>query len=67
MTPCEFLEKCSFFNKYENERRFACQGFIMQYCKGEQQDVCKRKAYRQKYNAPPPPDMMPNGVMLKAS
>ena len=67
MSPCEFLEKCSFFNKYQDARTAACQGFIMQYCKGAHQHDCKRKAYRKEFNEAPPPDMLPNGVMLKAS
>ena len=66
MTPCEFLEKCSFFNKYQGLRTAACEGFIHQYCKGSEQHACKRKAYRQEHNEPPPPDMLPNGVLLKA-
>ena len=64
MTSCEFLEKCSFFNKYQGTNSAACRGFILQYCKGDCQAQCKRKAYRQEHNAPPPPDMLPNGVMM---
>lgn len=67
MTPCEFFEKCSFFGKYQDSRMAACQGFIVQYCKGEHQGDCKRRAYRREHNAPPPADMLPNGVVLKAS
>ncbi|MBU1176485.1 MAG: hypothetical protein KKH72_13855 [Alphaproteobacteria bacterium] len=66
MSPCEFLEKCSFFNKYQDERSAACEGFILQYCRGSSQHECKRKAYRKERNEPPPADMLPNGVMLRA-
>ena len=66
MTPCEFLEKCSFFGKYQGQRSAACEGFIQQYCKGAQQHECKRKVYRKENNAPPPADMLPNGVVLRA-
>ena len=67
MSPCEFLEKCSFFGKYQESRMAACQGFIQQYCKGAQQGACKRKAYRKEHNEAPPADMLPNGVVLRAS
>ncbi len=66
MTPCAFLSTCSFFGKYQDSRQAACQGFILQYCKGDQQEKCKRKAYRKEHNAPPPPEMMPNGIVMGA-
>lgn len=61
---CELLADCGFFQKYCNEKGLACRGFIKLYCQGEKQGECKRKQYRLEHGAPPPDNMMPNGLMF---
>jgi hypothetical protein len=62
---CELLDKCGFFNKYQETRELACRGFINQFWNGPKQNECKRKEYRYKYGVPPDDDMMPSGHMVK--
>ncbi|MEW6517733.1 MAG: hypothetical protein AB1439_12615 [candidate division FCPU426 bacterium] len=62
---CELLSKCGFFRKYQNTRELACQGFILQYCRGPKMNDCKRKEYRKQHNAPPVDDMLPTGDIFK--
>jgi hypothetical protein len=66
-TPCQNLDKCGFFAKYSAAHERACEGFINLYCRGAKQNECKRKAYRQQHNAPPPDEMMPNGGLVPLS
>jgi len=61
---CELLEKCGFFKKYEGTKELACKGFMKKYCKGSEQDQCKRKQYRKEHGKPPSDDMMPNGQLI---
>ena len=63
---CELLEKCGFFKKYQSTKDLACRGFLNMYCQGPKMDVCRRKEYRKEHGAPPPDDMMPNGMMIAA-
>ena len=66
MKDCDLLEKCGFFKKYQLTKELACKGFIRQFCQGEHQNTCQRKAYRLEHGTPPPEDMMPNGAMVQA-
>ena len=66
MDCCANLEKCGFFNKYNQSKQLACRGFTKLYCQGDKQGECLRKLYFQEHNCPPPDDMMPNGVMIAA-
>ncbi|MBU1086291.1 MAG: hypothetical protein KKD05_02100 [Candidatus Omnitrophica bacterium] len=63
---CESIEKCGFFKKYKETKALACRGFVRRYCKGPQQNECKRKKYSQEHGTPPSNDMMPNGQMIVA-
>ncbi|MBU1044006.1 MAG: hypothetical protein KJ915_06370 [Candidatus Omnitrophica bacterium] len=62
---CELLEKCGFFQKYQNTKELACKGFMNRFCKGPEMNECKRKEYRQKYGFAPSDDMMPSGQMIR--
>lgn len=64
---CELLSTCAFFKKHEQTKALACKGFVALYCKGEKQNECKRKEFRQKNGCPPDINMMPNGAMIKDS
>jgi hypothetical protein len=66
MADCPNLPTCGFMKKYCDSKNLACKGFVALYCRGEQQDTCKRKAYKAAHGAPPPDDMMPNGQVLAA-
>ena len=48
-----------------NSHHAACAGLVTKYCKGPDQDKCKRKEYRMKHGAPPADDMLPVGTMFK--
>jgi len=63
---CQYLLNCGFFKKYSDSKNLACQGFINRYCKGTERDVCKRLEFRMAHGTPPPEDMMPNGLIMKA-
>lgn len=63
---CKMLATCGFFKKYQDSKELACRGFILQYCKGDKMNDCKRLEFRMKNGVPPSEDMMPNGQMIKA-
>ena len=67
MVDCELLEKCGFFNKYQDTQNMACRGFIKSYCKGAKMDECERKKYRQAHGVSPDDDMMPSGQFIPKS
>lgn len=67
MEHCDLLEKCGFFQRYQNDLDLACRGFIKTYCKGPKMDDCKRKAYRAAHGAPPHDDMLPTGQSMPKS
>ena len=62
MAVCANLPTCGFFKNNENNRNLAVKGYISKYCQSELQDQCKRKEYRMQHGAPPPDNMMPNGL-----
>jgi hypothetical protein len=61
MEECANLGKCGFFKNREND--LASKGFIRMYCRGELQNECKRKEYKEKTGKIPPDEMYPNGAM----
>lgn len=61
---CVNLPTCGFFKKYFPINQAVCRSFLRDYCRGEMQDACQRKVWRQEHGAPPPDDMLPNGVTL---
>lgn len=61
---CELLEKCGFFQKYQDFDNEICEMLIVEYCKGPKMNECKRKEYRLKNGVPPSDDMLPDGEML---
>jgi hypothetical protein len=64
MNDCENLSVCGFFKKHMDTKALACQGFIRQYCKGDKQNHCKRKIFKQEHGAAAPDDMLPSGQMM---
>ncbi|MBU1274386.1 MAG: hypothetical protein KJ720_03350 [Proteobacteria bacterium] len=64
MQECPLLSTCGFFAKYQENKSLACRGFINRYCRGAEQDLCKRKQHRLEHGTPPSDDMMPNGRMI---
>lgn len=58
---CENIDKCGFFQKYQETKDLACKGFMLQFCKGPKQGECMRKKYKAEHGAPPADNMMPNG------
>jgi hypothetical protein len=64
---CELLNKCGFFRKYQSTKDLACKGFIIKYCKGPQQNECKRMEYRKQHGVPPTDDMMPTGQIISSN
>jgi hypothetical protein len=66
MTECQNLPNCGFMKKFNESKNLACKGFIVLYCRGEQQGNCKRKQYKATHGAPPADEMMPNGQMVLA-
>ena len=66
MVECQNLEKCNFFQVYQGEESRALKGFVSIYCKGERQEICKRKIVSKELGGPEfvPANMMPNGLPL---
>jgi hypothetical protein len=65
---CHNLATCIFVKYYETSKgnNLALKGFISTYCKGKEQDKCKRKKVSKALGGPMhvPPNMMPNGMAL---
>ncbi len=61
MSDCINLAGCGFMKKYSASKELMAQGFVRMYCKGDKQNECKRKEYKQKNGKPPSDDMMPSG------
>ena len=66
MQTCVNLESCGFMKKHGETKKLAIKGFIIMYCKGDKQNLCERKKYKQLYGSNPADEMMPNGSLLKA-
>ncbi len=64
---CESLVNCGFFKKYKEGNDLLCKGLINKYCKGEYQNKCKRKEYKETNGTPPHDDMMPNGAYIQGT
>lgn len=64
MTECELLSECEFFKKYLETNLAACKGVIAEYCRGNRQGECKRKAYLLKHGVQPPENMLPGGSII---
>ena len=63
--PCEFLDTCPFFKKYQGNLEVIKQGWINLYCKNKKKsEECARKKYRKEKGVPPPPNMTPIGTYL---
>ena len=60
-----------FFKQYENmeDKKFALQGFVLKFCKGDKQDECIRKKVSKAVGGPSkvPVNMMPNGMALSGT
>lgn len=67
MKDCELLDKCGFFIKYSESKDLACKGFMLMYCKGDKQEQCKRKIYREQNGKPPSDDMLPSGQLISSN
>ena len=65
MTECELLPECAFFRKHSETHAAACRGMIAEYCRGNRQVECKRKAYLLKHGVQPPENMLPGGSIIK--
>ena len=63
---CELIEKCGYFKKNKDSKEAVCKGFMLMYCNGDKQNECRRKEYRKVHGAPPPDNMLPNGIMVQA-
>lgn len=63
---CKSLPNCGFFKKHADNKKkeLACKGFVAMYCRGEKQEECRRRKYKEEKGCPPPDDMLPNGQMI---
>jgi len=64
MADCPRPSGCGFFQKYQETKNLACNGFITTYCRGPSQTDCKRLEYRAKNGCAPSDDMMPTGQTI---
>lgn len=65
MPECPNLPECGFVKKYGETNGLAVKGFITMYCKGEKQNECKRKEYKQKMGNTASDEMLPTGLIMK--
>ena len=65
MGECEFLAGCGFFNEHAKRHPDLCRGLIDEYCRGDKQDLCKRKHHMLKYENDPPDNMLPGGSVIR--
>ncbi len=62
--PCEFLDKCGFFNNFSRQAEVIKSG-VLNYCTNKKNsDACERKKYRRQTGHPPPDNMTPQGKTL---
>jgi hypothetical protein len=64
MSECPNLATCGFFRKFSQSNELAFKGFVVLFCRGPKQGVCKRKEYREAHGCAPSDAMMPNGAMI---
>jgi len=69
MSNCPNLDKCNFFNVYQDQKKKALKGFVGLYCKGDNQSKCLRKFVSKILGGSEfvPSNMMPNGLPLSGT
>lgn len=55
------MQDCGFIKKYQSTDNLKVQETIALYCRGSQQDACKRKQFKAKTGQKPDDDMTPDG------
>jgi hypothetical protein len=63
---CKMLHLCGFLKKHGSENDLAGLWFRAEYCTGDKQEECKRKAYMTENGKMPPDDMTPSGEILQS-
>jgi len=61
MTECQHLHDCEFVLRYVAQVKPHWDDFVNLYCRGDFQDVCKRRERFLKCGIRPEPGLMPTG------
>ena len=61
MQECKYLKECEFVLHYVSQVKPHWNDFVRLYCRGDFQDVCKRREKFERDNIRPAPDLMPTG------
>jgi hypothetical protein len=61
MKECRYLLDCEFVLHYVAQVKPHWDDFVTLYCRGDFQDVCKRREQFERYRKRPEPDLMPTG------
>ena len=61
MIECKYLKDCEFVLSYVAQVEPHWDDFVSLYCRGDFQDVCKRRAWFKEHGTKPGQDLMPTG------
>jgi len=61
MKFCHHLEDCEFVLHHVSKVKPHWDDFVNLYCRGDLQDMCKRREWFSEHNSTPSPDLMPTG------